>query len=481
MKHARWSTFVLLLTVAAFMARPAHAQVVTPEVPAIEQAETFFQQGLEAFQQGDYDGAYRRFRLVYETFPLNRKTTAATLMAGKALYRSGDYRTSAQLLTSFVSEYPKSSYVDDARRTISRAESVLENGPPRQPVSLGILLPLSADNVALTQALFNGIHLAVEEHNATPGAVPVRMVFRSSAGGPDQAAAAAADLINEGQVSAVIGPIFSPEAMAAGNVAEASGVVLVAPLATDEEVSEGREFVFQANPTITVRGQQMADFAVRTLGLRDFGIIAEEDEQSISERMAEGFQQEALQLGAAVKFFSTFPTGDGWSHLPEEIGDVRLSTAKAVYMPLPGENSARKATAALTGLDQMNVSVQVLGNSEWNGLNAISDASKYNTTFSDEFLVDQSNPALQTFQDQYRATFGKALVARDRRLPLTGYDVTRFILQQMGNGSGERLRQALHRAPRYQGLGIRLDFSEGNVNEALYFLRYEGGQIERLK
>ena len=130
-------------------ASPARAQ----NVPENVEAESTFEQGVEAFRAGDYGMAYRRFRLVYQAYPFNRKTTAGVLMAAKARYRLGETEPAAEILREFVREYPTSGYAGDARALLARIDGAgAARGP--QTVDVGIALPLGGANVALTQALF---------------------------------------------------------------------------------------------------------------------------------------------------------------------------------------------------------------------------------------------------------------------------------------------------------------------------------------
>src|SRR5690606_25039764 len=100
-------------------------------------------------------------------------------------------------------------------------------------------------------------------------------VFRDAGNDPARVQAALRALLDEQQADLVIGPLYSEQARAAAEVAEQRGVVLVAPLATDERVSEARRFVFQANPTLTVRGELMARMAVYGLRLDSIGVVAQ--------------------------------------------------------------------------------------------------------------------------------------------------------------------------------------------------------------
>lgn len=471
------SAVLVLLTLTATQA------VGQEPVPVVEDAELIFDQGLEAFEEGDYGMGFRRFRMVYDTYPLNRKTTAALLMAGKALYRSGEYDQAIRVLETLLENYSTSGYLDEARRVIgfSRERRQLQEDGNRV-TNLGIVLPLQGADASLTQALFTGVRLAIEEHNEINSG-PVRMIFRDTRGNADRAAEAVSELAGLG-VQAVIGPLYSGEAQSAARAAEAARVVLMPPLANDESVSEGREFVFQANPTIATHGKLMARFAIRSLMMNEFGIVAERDRDAISERMAEGFQEEAVLQGTDVYFYDLLEARSDWSRLNERIGADTLRSVDAVYFPMAGGETNMRIDAAFTSLDRASATrTRVLGNSEWHEMPNPNRASQYGTTYTTDFNVDESDGTVQAFSRRFQEITGRAPdpSSTTGRLAFTGFDVTRFLLAQLVSNTSIPLRQRLRNAPAYQGLGIRIDFRSGNVNEALYYLRYQDGNARLLR
>ncbi len=465
---------IFVLLAVLFGGRSAAAQELRTPPPRIEAAEEVFSEGLEAFDAGDYGRAFRLFRVVIDQYPFNRKTTAAWLMSGKALYRNGAYERAAALLKTFVEKYPDSRYVAEAERTRRFALEALAEAR-RGVINLGIALPLDAQDAARTQALFNGIRLAVEEHNRTAGDAPlVRMVFRNTHNDRRQAAEQVRALAAEG-VDVIIGPLYSDEAVAAAGAAERARVALVTPLATDEAVSAGRRYVFQANPTITRRGRMMARFAVNGLRIRDFGIIAELND-SVGERMAEGFQDEALRLGATVQYFELLPEARDWHRLPEVIGVDSLSEVGALYLPIPPDGVAL-ADGVLSGLEHAGVTTRVLGGKTWHDLPITARASLFQVTYTNDFFVDHGRSEVQRFERRYRALSE----APPNRLAFTGYDVARFLLRERLAHPGDGFEKTLRQAPRYEGLGMRIHFNGSNVNEALFYHRYRDGKLQLLR
>ena len=525
-------------------AAPAEAQ--RAEIPRDPDAELLFEQGLSAFEQERYSTAYERFRLVTE-YSLNRTTTAALFMAGKSLYRLERYRDAIDLLETLKSRYPETTYAGPADAVIEAArEGLSQYGRSPDTLRIGIALPLSDRDAPLTQALFNGVRLAVDHHNGVrrryvfpppfgnrPDSVDVydteallgdslaqangrttlatstdtmqvdslrivteqvgrpnwvvKMHFRQT-GGNDQARAAVDSLIRIDRVDVVLGPLYSETARAAGEVAERRETLLVAPLATDASVSEGRRYVFQTNPVIALRGELMARFAATSLLTKSASIIYEENNR-LSRQMARGFREEAERRQIDIPFVLPLKRARDWSRLPTAIEadttitDSVLASTEAVYLPMSGRNAAGKIQDALTGLDRLSLApnARVLGNAEWHDLSIEKSASAFTATYSNDFYVDTRRQAVQRFIRSYRLLTGNTpddLSATGRRLAYTGYDVARYLLRSLRPGPGQPGPEALQTSGRFDGLGTRIDFQGGNVNQAMFFHRYRSNRLE---
>ncbi|MXW64494.1 MAG: ABC transporter substrate-binding protein [Bacteroidetes bacterium SB0662_bin_6] len=458
----------------------AFAQDAPPvaDVPEIEDAERMFEDALEAFEQGEYALAGRLFGVVRSAYDLHRKTTAALLMEAKALYREGRFEEVMEHADLLESEFPSSGYVDAARRLREMAEEGLERDIPL-PRDLGILLPLDGNDAPLSQALFTGVRIAVDEHNAQHPDRPVRMIFRNTGVDSVRATGAVEEIALLG-VQAIIGPLYSSEAVASAGAAERAGVVLVAPLATDERVSGGKRYVFQANPTIVMRGRLMARFAARSLRLDDFGVIAERDRDGISERMAQGFLEEAVLEGRTVRYDTLLASQTAWSRLSETLPRDTILSASAVYMPIVSGESVARIDAAMGSFESMGLGerIRVLGNGDWRLAPNTMRASRYATTYADDFYVDGDDPALQAFAARYRELSD---AEPEGRLAITGYDVARFLLPLLVDDSEEALADRVRAAPLREGLGTRIDFEGGNVNAAMFWFRYQDGMVRRLR
>ena len=466
----------LLLLAFAVLAMPAaSAQPATATVsPA---AEDDFDRGLRLYRSGRYADAYDAFIRSATGYGYTQRTTAATLMAAKSAYAAGDLEAAASAATTFEREFPRSRYLDAVREVRERALMRLRGAGTAvvEPVTLGITLPLGADDFVFSQALFNGIRLAVEEYNAAGVGHPVRMVFRDSGGRAESAAGAVRAFARRNDTGIVIGPLYSEEAVAAGEVAEGEDVLLLVPLATDARVSEGRRSVFQANPTFEQRGRYLGRYAAATI---DGPVAAVAEAGTFGQTMAEAFRESVEAGGGEVAFVELLLNEGNWFQLGEAVGADSLAAVEAVYFPVTGSGAPQLASGVLRNLDRLydgdaERAPRILGSGEWHDLQAADLAERYGVTYTQDFFVRAGDPAVQDFVRRYRAL----AEADPDRLAYAGYDLTRMVLGLLPERRPEEsVADLLRRAAPYRGLGHRIDFGGGTVNEALFLLGYRGGE-----
>lgn len=463
----------LLLLLLLFVVAPVSAQ--PREAPSLPTAETAFDRGLRSYQVGQYEAAAQSFRRAAGDFDYHQRTTAALLMEGKALYAGGELEQAASAMTAFLRTYPRSRYVADARAVRRAAQDRLDEiAAVPEPTDFGIALPMSEEDLPFTQALFNGVRLAVDEYNAANPVDPVRMVFRDTEGTASGARRAVDELARAG-VAFAVGPLYSGEATAAGEAAERARLTLVAPLATDASVSAGRDFVFQANPTFEQRGRVMARY-VAAGGVGDsIAVVAQAN--TFGETMAEAFALEYVRQGGEIAFTELLFNAEDWFRLPALLGDT-LTSIDAFYLPVTGAEAPDHAAGALRGFDQMTFpdgTPRIYGNTEWGQLGTSRErADRYGTAFTSDFYVDEDGPAAVAFAERYRELAG---IGPDR-LAYAGYDVARLVLAQLAQRRPEQsVAEALRAAPPFNGLAHRVYFAGGSVNEAMFILGYRDGRL----
>ncbi len=127
----------------------------------------------------------------------------------------------------------------------------------------------------------DGARLAVDELNAAGGIridgrrYRVVLIERETEARADAAAIAARALINLDSVDVLVGPQTSALAVAAGAVAEAAQVPMIAPMASNPRVTDGRRFVTRLAFRDETQGAALARFAFDSLNVRRAGALHE--------------------------------------------------------------------------------------------------------------------------------------------------------------------------------------------------------------
>lgn len=465
-------SLLILFLLTLLVAPLAQAQV--PTVPRDAEAEMIFDQAIQAFESGDYGMAARRFRLVYTQYPLNQKTTAATLMGARALMREGQTAQAQALLRDLIDSYPTSRYAGEARRMLS-GDGALPTPARRERATLGIALPLRGDAGPLTQSFFNGLRMAVDEHNAQTRGPLIEMAFRDTRSEASAARSAVRDLAS---AAVIVGPLFSDAARAAALEAESRGVTLVAPLATDSDVSAGRRNVFQANPTLEMRGRAAARLARAALRARRLGIVTA---PGVSEEMAEAFSDEVRREDGTVTFYQVLPSARSWGDLaPDDDAAAQngagvFADSDALYLPVAGGDAGQQVAAAVGALSQFNEVPTVIGNAEWHN-RATAASARLGVVYTNDFFLDESSRDAQRFLSAFRQRYDTDLSRAafiEQRLAVTGYSLGLYLIDAIS--SGRPVGTFLRETPR-DALGVRFDFRGGNVNSALFTCRYPNGQ-----
>lgn len=455
-------TGILIILFAAKLAPVTQAQPIS-----VSDAEQVFQSALDAFESGDYSDAYVQFRDVYERERVQKKTTAAYLMAGKSLHRLGEYLQAIQLMEEFQNRYPNSRYFAEAARLIAVARRDLQYARWNDnAIRLGLALPLSSGELAITRSIFSGVQLAVDAYNRR-NEQKVKIIFRDTGNTSEGARFAASSLVEEG-VSAIIGPLFSEQVHTAARVTEQNRTVLIAPLATDKTLTEGRRYVFQANATLAERGRAMARQAIEYLSLEAIGVV-EEEGNDVSREMAQGFIEELAASGLAPSFTHKVGSSFDWSRLPQLIGRDSLSAAEGVFFSVYHDNqreASRFVQSGVSSIQSTGLTPHILGPSPWFSLNI----DRLGTTMRVFYVgVDYQNTRMEArrFIQAYRQSHADA---EPGQLAYMGYDITGLLLENLGQGAD--LADRLLSAPLYEGVRMRIQFGEQRYNTALYLFEH---------
>jgi len=158
-----------------------------------------------------------------------------------------------------------------------------------------------------------------------------KLLYRDDKNEPTRTAEIVRELVEREGVSAIIGGMTSPCALAGAERAEALGVPFVTPMATNDGITRGKDWAFQACFSDTRQGERMARFVWGNLKIERV-IVLRDVTNDYSLGLADSFTETYLRLGGVVVTTKTYRRGhdDGGTIMKW----LEEHPADAIYLPL---------------------------------------------------------------------------------------------------------------------------------------------------
>jgi branched-chain amino acid transport system substrate-binding protein len=137
-------------------------------------------------------------------------------------------------------------------------------------------------NAQLGINIFNGIQLAINQHNAANPGCQVQFKKFDTEGDPNKATGPVTQLVSEPDIVGVIGLPFSGESKATGNIFEQKGLVHITPSATNPGLTEnGWTTFFRGLGNDAVQGPAAAKFLTGKLGAKKVYLVQDDSDYGI--------------------------------------------------------------------------------------------------------------------------------------------------------------------------------------------------------
>jgi branched-chain amino acid transport system substrate-binding protein len=296
-----------------------------------------------------------------------------------------------------------------------------------------------------------GAELAVAELNAAGGVriggVPHRIVLldRETAMRPDAAASVARGLINLDSVDVIVGPQQSALALAAGAVAEASSVPLVAPMASSPAVTEGRQLVTRLAFLDPVQGEVLARFAYDSLGARRAAALSNAA-SPYGRDIVRLFRSTFEALGGQLVAEATYNVDDTASPAPQV---RRLVDADPDVLLLPNFSSRDSSQFMLARAS--GFTGRFLGSDAWDAV-ALAQRTEVRGAI---IVANWDSRGDRARVQAFRAAFERRFPGeRPRATAAATYDAIHLLAraaERAGARSGDAVSEALRNAGDYDG------------------------------
>ncbi|MCU1535401.1 MAG: leucine-, isoleucine, valine-, threonine-, and alanine-binding protein [Glaciihabitans sp.] len=137
-------------------------------------------------------------------------------------------------------------------------------------------------NASLGINIYNGVQLAIDQHNKANPGCQVKFLKYDTEGDPAKATGPVTQVVNTKAIVGVIGLPFSGESKATGNIFEDKGLVHITPSATNPGLTKnGWTTFFRALGNDSVQGPAAAKFAVDQLKASKVYLVQDDSDYGI--------------------------------------------------------------------------------------------------------------------------------------------------------------------------------------------------------
>jgi len=337
--------------------------------------------------------------------------------------------------------------------------------PLGRPARVGVLLPLSGRYASYGERSLNGIKLAIDSGT--------ELLVRDTQGEVAVARAALDELAADPSVVAVLGPLRSKVAETIAPRAERAGLPLLV-LAQNQGVV-GR-YVMQTAMTYERQAEQLAEYAVRTGGLRRFGILYPRD--GYGQGLSRAFRDAVEKRGA--KIIGSLAYAPGAEEFSVEVLSVEKwaddDGLEAVFIP------DFAATAVVLGarLRSSRPSLFLLGSNGWHDPGRLGGAggSLDGSVFVDGFFMGSQRRSTQEFIGKYRGAHD----GTPQILEAQAYDAAGLVAAALRSGATDREQvvQTLQSMGTVDGAAGQMVLNANGLERQLFLLRLNDGRITEI-
>jgi branched-chain amino acid transport system substrate-binding protein len=352
------------------------------------------------------------------------------------------------------------------------ASGSLSTAAENEPITIGVVLPLTGAAAHWGIPPRDGAELAVEQINAAGGVGgrALKVVVEDDRCQPADGAAAFDKIMASANPPAILGAVCSGVTLAMAPLAEARKTALISPASTSPKVTNAGDFVFRVIPSADLRGRIFAEYLYQQRGLRRIAVLYIDNEGGIGGSNA--FKAEFTQLGGAIVFEEKYPQGA--TDLRAQLTKIKATDADGIMVgSYPPDTIVVLRQARELGLRQpLFVQTEAVQNPEV--LRELGDAANGVHYI---LAAAATGEAPERFARAYEAKFGK----KPELFAAEGYDVIRLIADAIAANagkpvSGSDIRDFLYRVRDYAGASGPITFDRyGDVTKPYAIRTIEAG------
>jgi ABC-type branched-subunit amino acid transport system substrate-binding protein len=421
---------------------------------------------------------------------------------GQKQFENKDFKAATLAFNNYIAKYTAGKYITEAKQALD----VIQNSANRK-ITVGVLAPLSGSYADYGANLVSGIKLVFDNMTGVNGQI-LDLIIKDTGGDPVKAAVAVKELASS-EPCVIIGPLRSESAVAAAVAANCIGIPLITPTASEKGISSLGNSIYQISPPSEELASKLAEYAVTTMGIKEFGIISPGD--FASRQVSNAFSAKVYELGGevvATTFYESGQTDFGnqikplhdvlvmkteekiatgeidsliyYDVLNEKWLDTKSWRVNLGALFLPGYSDE---LAMLVPQIRYNViDTKFLGLFGWDSQQLVDRIGTYvqGAVFATDFHQGSTGLAWQDFNRRYRQKYNR----EPERVAALAYDAAVLVKNALQNGAttADSMTSYLNKVQNFQGASCVINFeSTQRANNAVSIFRIDGHSFNELK
>ncbi|MHC6203086.1 ABC transporter substrate-binding protein [Breznakiellaceae bacterium SP9] len=341
-------------------------------------------------------------------------------------------------------------------------------------ITIGGIFPLSGPVAEYGLEAQKGIQLAIAEINAAGGigGRQVVLISEDDEGDATKSVNAFMKLTRRDGAKLVIGSLTSGPTIAVSERAQAQGVVLMAPAASNPVVTDAGNFIFRACFIDPFQGTVGGQFAAQSLGAKRAAILYEVS-NDYSVGLQENFVKAFTANGGTVAANEVYNTGD--VDFNAQLTRIKAANPDVVYLPEYYSDVALIAKQ----LRAQGINTPIVGADGWDGLTGNAGDEVLNGFYTSNFTNDSTEQRVVKFVKDFQAKFN----VKPGAFAALGYDSMSLLkdaITAAGSDDAKAVRDALTRINgSYITGNIKFDAKRNPVKSAvvLEIVKGTGGKL----
>lgn len=398
--------------------------------------------------------------------------------------RTDDVKKYAMLLVRSTSE---ETWISLGRELLERVSKSSKDENDKGTITVGCLLPLSGPFALYGQEVLNGIELGMDIFNRRQKGRTIDLVIKDTRGSAEGANAGMKELVEEDNITVVVGPLASGESTAAAKKAQELGVSIITFTQKEGITGEG-DMVFRNFLTPSKEVEALLNKAMKERGMKRFAIFY--PDKTYGQYLRDLFREKVKQMGGAITAVESYKPdqtdfADGIKKITganntridgKSTNPASTLEFDAIFIP---DNYEQIAMIAPQFPYYNAFNVPFLGTSLWMSGDLVKSTGAYlqGAIFPVGFSPDEDTTGIEEFVADYRDSFH----SEPGVLAATGYDTIRLIRDIMNKGSANTrkdFQKALHQNI-FEGVTGNISFDEkGEVIKDPVLLTIDGESLK---